>query len=61
MTHPPDRDLLDDLRLLLHVDLVELDVGRDVRELLVHGRDLLARCTPLCPEVEEDEFVLLDL
>lgn len=56
-----DADLLRDLGLIVDVDLVEVDAGDLVGELLEDRRDCAARAAPRCPEVDKDGLVRGDL
>ena len=60
-THRSDADLARDLLLIVHIDLVELDAGRHIRQFREDGRDRLARATPVSPKVDDDISAAVDL
>ena len=55
--HGPDVELLSDIEYLVHVDLVEFDIGEFFGHGDDFGRDGLARSTPGGEAVEDDKLV----
>lgn len=60
-TYRTDADLLRDLLLLVNVDLIELQVGELVGQLLENWRDDLAGAAPSRPEVKNGDLFAVDL
>ena len=55
-TYGTDADLLRDIWLRIHIDLIKFDCAVRLRELLKDGGDESARATPRSPEVDDDGF-----
>ena len=60
-TYGTDADLLRDICLRIHIDLIKFDRAGLVRDFLKDGRDDSARATPRSPEVDGDDFARIDL